>query len=96
MNADQDIFLVANLGSEVARLLRAKEERDAERMRGAYERACKIVEELKMCTDSGGQSESAILQAILGDLMRSNPTLSIRSETLNTYFLPFARKVLGV
>lgn len=95
MNEGKDIFLVANLGSEVSRLLRAKSEQDAERMRGAYERACDIVKELQASTNSGGQAESAILQTILDDLMRSNPVFSISAATLNGYFLPFAHKVLG-
>ena len=96
MNENRDIFLAANLGSEVTRLLVAKGEHNDERMRGAYKRACGIVEELKMSTDSGGQSESVILQTILDDLMRRNPLFSIRTETLQSYFLPFAHKVLGV
>lgn len=96
MNEDRDIFLAANLGSEVTRLLRAKEERDAERARGAYERACAIVEELKMNTNASGQSESAMLLTVLDDFMRHNPVLSVRAETLKAYFYPFARKVLGV
>ena len=48
MNEDRDIFLAANLGSEVTRLLVAKKERNTERMHGAYERACGIVEEIKI------------------------------------------------
>lgn len=96
MNEDRDIFLAANLGSEMARLWRAKNEQNAERMQGAYERACDIVKELRISTDSGGQAESAILQTILDDRMRSNPVFSISAESLNGYFLPFAHKILGV
>jgi hypothetical protein len=94
MSEDKDIFLAANLGSEVARLSRAREEHDKERMRGAYERACGILEELKSSTEGGGQLETAMLRTILDDLMQSKPAFSIRAEVLNAYFLPFARKVL--
>ncbi|MEK7208532.1 MAG: hypothetical protein AAB699_03250 [Patescibacteria group bacterium] len=96
MSEDRDIFLAAHLGSEVARLLAAKGEHNEERMRGAYERACGIIEELKMNTNPGGKSESAILRDILDDLMRSSPVLSIRPEAMTAYFLPFAHKVLGI
>lgn len=96
MSADRDIFLTANLGSEVTRLLKAKSEHDSERMRGAYARACGIVEELEAGTDAGGKSESAILRMVLDDLMRTTPHLSVRPETLKSYFLPFARRVLNV
>ena len=96
MTVDQDIFLAANLGSEVTRLLLARKECDAERIRGAYERACGIIKELTANTDKGGQVESAVLQTILDDLMQSHSVFSIRPETLNGYFLPFARKVMNV
>lgn len=96
MNNDRDIFLAANLGSEVTRLLVAKKEHNTERMRGAYERACVIVEEIKMCADSGGQSESAVLRTVLDDLVRHNSIFTIQAETLTAYFRPFALKTLGI
>ena len=96
MNEERDIFLAANLGSEIARLLAAKREHNSERMRGAYERACGIVDELRVNTDSAGQSESAMLREVLDDLMRTVPTLSIRPEALTAYFLPFAHKALCI
>lgn len=96
MSGHEDIFLVANLGSEVTRLLVAKRERDIERMRGAYERACGIVDELKVSTNIGGQSESAMLQTILDDLMKTNSAFSISTKSLQSYFLPFALKVLNI
>lgn len=96
MSEDHDIFLVANLGSEVARLFRAKKEHNSERVRGAYLRASEIVKELHANTSASGRKESSILQAVLDDIMQENPTISIRSEALNAYFLPFAHKVLGL
>ena len=96
MREHEDIFLAANLGSEVTRLLVAKRERDVERMHGAYERACGIVDELKVSTNVGGQFESAILQTILDDLMKTNSTFSISAKSLQSYFLPFALKVLTI
>jgi len=39
MNEDRDIFLMANLGSEVTRLLLAKRTQNTERMRASYARA---------------------------------------------------------
>ncbi len=94
MNQDRDIFLVANLGSEVTRLLLAKRGGSSERMRAAYARACDIVEELSVNTDAGGKSESAILRTVLDDLIRPQPLLSINPEALKNYFMPFANAVL--
>ena len=96
MSADRNIFLAANLGSEVTRLLHAKREQNAERIRGAYERACGIVEELTITTNEGGRQESVVLRTVLDDLVSPNPLLSINQETLKSYFLPFAHLVLGV
>ncbi|KKW11654.1 MAG: hypothetical protein UY50_C0009G0040 [Parcubacteria group bacterium GW2011_GWA2_49_9] len=96
MNESRDIFLVANLGSEVTRLLHARSEHNVERMRGAYERACGIVEELTITTNEGGRQESVVLRTVLDDLVSPNPLLSINQETLKSYFLPFAHLVLGV
>ncbi len=96
MSEDRDIFLAANLGSEVARLLAAKREHNEERMSGAYARACGIVAELKVSTNEGGKSESVLMQAVLDDLVRASPALSVRAESLSAYFYPFAHKVLGL
>ncbi len=96
MNEDHDIFLAANLGSEITRLLHAKAESSLDRMRGSYERACDIVKEIRANTGSGGQSELGVLQTVLDDLMQSRPVLSVRAETLQAYFLPFVHKVLRI
>ena len=94
MNEEKDIFLAANLGSEIARLLVAKREHDSERMRGAYARACAIIEELEAQTDAGGRREAAMLKAVLDDLVREKPLFTIQPKVLRAYFLPFALRAL--
>ncbi|MDO8594957.1 MAG: hypothetical protein Q7R93_05635 [bacterium] len=95
MNKDRDIFLVANLGSEVTRLLLAKQAQNTERAHAAYKRACSIVDELKITTDESGKQESLVLRNVLDDLVSPHPLLSIDQETLKSYFLPFAHLVLN-
>lgn len=94
MNADPEIFLMANLGSETSRLLHARQERNNERMRGAYARACRILKEIPQ-PSAAARAELALLAAVLDDLMQTTPAFRIRPESVRAYFLPFALRSLS-
>ena len=97
MKEDPVFFLMANLGSEVTRLFRAREEGNGERMRGAYTRACEIVHEIQaLPSDKGVLHELLIFQEVLDDAVCEKPYLRIRLESVKNYFLPFALRVMSV
>lgn len=93
---DTFYFLMANLGSEVARLFRARDEHNTERLLGAYERSCQILKEVQMLqSEKENVRELSLLQDVLDDAVRAHPQFSVRVESLREYFMPFALRVLN-
>lgn len=96
MSTDPVTFLMANLGSEVERLFHAIGEKNAERMHGAYKRACQILNEVQAFPGTRKvEGELTLLREVLDDSIREVPQLHIRLETVRKYFLPFALRVLS-
>ena len=90
-------FYIANLGSEVARLHFALEKGDAELAAGAERRAQEIFAKLaEMPMRESAKAEIKILQEVVEDLPRPEHRFAVSKQSLESYFLPFARKVLGV
>ena len=97
MSEDPVLFLMANLGSETTRLWRARDEGNGERMSGAYARACGIMKEINALPNAeNARRELAILQEVLDDVVREEPMLQVRSESVRRYFIPFARRLMNV
>lgn len=89
-------FYIANLGSEVARLEAALGVGDAERVEGALERARRIFKELfALPLRESERSEIEILHEVIEDLPKRE-RFSVDTASLESYFLPFAHKVLGI
>ena len=96
MTAEPSMFLMANLGSEVTRLLYARAEHNERRARGAHTRACAILTEIRALPDAEhAEGEFIILQEVLDDLIREVPNLRIQPESLRQYFTPFALRALA-
>lgn len=90
-------FLMANLGSEVTRLLQARGEKNVERMKGAHDRGCKILDSMTMLPDmESRKKELDIVREVMDDFMLEKPKLAVHQEFLKNYFLPFALKAMSV
>ena len=90
-------FYIANLGSEVARLNLALEREDAELAAGAQRRAREIFAKLaEMPMRESVKAEMRILKEVVEDLPRPKHRFAVSKQSLESYFLPFAHKVLGV
>ena len=90
-------FYIANLGSEVARLHSALEKGDSELAAGAQQRAREIFTKLaEMPMRESAKAEMRILKEVVEDLPRPEHRFAVSKQSLESYFLPFARKVLGV
>ena len=90
-------FFLANLGAEVKRLTDALQKGDRELGAGALRRAEGIFDALaKMQLRTTEREELKVLREVIEDLPRANPRFGENAESLESYFYPFARKVLGV
>lgn len=90
-----DIFLMANLGSEVSRLLSARERGDTAEMEHSLERAETIFAALETSGISkGGHVEVKILKEVIKDVCSKEPSLSVNPQALRDYFHPFTKQML--
>ncbi len=91
------IFLLANLGAEVKRLTDALHTGDRELVSGALTRSSNIFNSLnKMPLRPAERKEIGILREVIEDLSETRRRFSVTPESLESYFYPFVRKVLGV
>ena len=89
------LFLTANLGSEVVRLVTAFENGDQNLLLGAYERACRIIDELERFPEmKPREKEVSILRCVLEDMTRGQTDVTPRF--LKEYFTPFALRLMSV
>jgi hypothetical protein len=90
-------FLMANLGSEVARLLQARAEKNQERMKGASNRARLIFDEIMTLPDiKSRKKEIELVWEVIEDLQSETPRFSVSTDLLRNYFMPFALKAMSV
>lgn len=90
------LFLMANLGSEVSRMISAREKKDADALRGALKRSEQIIVELKVKPDMKKRLyEIEILESVItamGDLAEK---LFVSPRAIKSYFTPFALRVVS-
>lgn len=89
-------FLMANLGSEVSRLLSSLERKDVAMAQNSRARAETILHEIELKPEmKPRQPEIKILEEVIQDLFETPPHLSVSKQDLNNYFLPFATRALS-
>jgi hypothetical protein len=95
MSEINSTFLMANLGSEITRLLLAKEKKDSELIQKAYQRLTKIFGELYSRKDiASRRDELDILEKVVKSMMGEPSEIRVSPEYLKSYFVPFAIKAL--
>jgi len=87
-NFKRDCFYMANLGSEVQRVLSWKEKGDKEATKNAYKRAISIIGKIKSFNNKSANAEMDILQKSL------EKSVLDRSQ-MSSYFSPFALRVIN-
>lgn len=88
-NERTSLFLMANLGAEVSRLLSAREAKDEERTTTALARAGAILGELRELPDMKDRAEElAILEKTLTEQ-------TVTPRYLKSYFTPFALRLMN-
>ena len=95
MNTERSArFLMANLGSEVSRILNWKEKGDMEMAKKCLGRAESILEQIVSAPEMKGRNEEIILlRDVIKDLFRQESAYSINGHQLKEYFLPFAERI---
>lgn len=97
MNTEHNsLFLMANLGSEVSKIFSAQEKNNISMFNMASEKAQSIIQELKSLPDTKNNEEMNILSEVIKDIGSSSPKFIISRDHLESYFLPFAMKFMGV
>jgi len=90
------MFLMANLGSEVTRLLSALENGDKELSEGAKARSEKIIGEVELSLETeSSKKEVRLLADVIKDFYQPKRQYSVSPASLKQYFLPFALRVFN-
>lgn len=90
------LFLMANLGAEAKRIFSAKENKDDKSANEALSRAIDIISKLKDLPDMKKRSrEINLLAEAIKDAIEPNPKFKISSENIESYFLPFALRLMS-
>lgn len=96
MNERTSLFLMANLGAEVSRLISAKERGDVVLMQGALKRAEHILAEIKALPDMQPRiTEIEMLSSAIHSLAAPVAEFTITTKGIKSYFTPFALRTMA-
>lgn len=83
-------FLMANVGSEVTRMISARNSHDTDLLNGALERALAIIVQIKTKPEMKAREyEINTLELVLRDAGMPDPQFKISDKNLKEYFVPF-------
>ena len=90
------LFLMANLGSEVSKIISAKEKGDYEILKIAKEKAKSIIAKLKILPETKENMEINILNDVILDLCGNYQKYQISNQNIKSYFNPFIIRLMQV
>lgn len=88
-------FYVANLGSEVQRILSWKEKGDKEAMENSYKRAIAIIDTIEKFDNTSANKEMSIFKNTLNSVVSGNLEFNLDRDQASAYFNPFALRVIN-
>jgi cytolysin (calcineurin-like family phosphatase) len=95
-NQRTSLFLMANLGVEMSRLVKAKENKDSKLLSETILRVKNMLQKIKELPDMITRvKEVEILSYVADDIGKSRSTLKISSSNIDTYFKPFMLRLLA-
>lgn len=96
MNTERTVqFLMANLGSELIRFFSLRRQGRQEDALASAQRVRLIINQLLLHKDIGnGANEVLVLKMLIEDALSTTPQYSVNDQELNSYFRPFAERVL--
>ena len=90
------LFLMANLGSEVSKIITAKNRHDQVLLDAYLTQAEKIIKEIMTMPDmKSREAEIKTLSQVIEDISRPKPTLNISVKDITSYFIPFAVRLVN-
>lgn len=96
MNQRSELFLIANLGSEVAKIFSAKKSGNNFMLETALKKTESMMSELKNIPETKENKEIEMLADIVGDFKETNHKYNIPKEDFEAYFYPFAVRLMQV
>lgn len=90
------LFLMANLGSEVSKIISAKQKKDYTMLNFAVLKANSIITELKEIPETRDNAEIDILEKVINDLTSETPMYNVSILHLKSYFLPFSTRLMQI
>ena len=91
------LFLMANLGAEVSRIILLVEKHEDALAKEALSRAHKIIAEIKALPDMKRRlQEIDVLTKVIENILEPTPALHIPAEHIKSYFLPFSLRLMAV
>ena len=98
MNTNRNsLFLMANLGAEVSRIISFKEKNEDSLAKGALLRAKKIIMEIKSLPDMQSRLEELeMLSKVIESILEAEPTLNVPTKDIKSYFMPFSLRFLAI
>ena len=96
MNTERtSLFLMANLGAEVSRIISSKEKNEPALAEEALARANKIISQIKELPDMKTRlDEINMLSKVIENITDPKPTLSVSVKHIKSYFVPFSLRLL--
>ena len=97
MRERNSLFLMANLGSEVSKIISAKNRNDAILLDTYLTQAKKILKEIMAMPDmKSREAEIKILSDVIEDISSENPSMNISAVNIKSYFTPFVMRLMSV
>ena len=91
------VFLMANLGSEVSRILSAKDRNNNLQVRESLERALNILKEIMTISDMKTRIvEMNTLSDLINEMAKPKPIFHVSRKNISSYFIPFVLKAMNV
>jgi hypothetical protein len=96
MNTNRtSLFLMANLGAEVSRIISFKERREDALAKEALLKANNIIDKIKVMPEMKTRmQEIDALSNVIEDILKNKPTLNIATEHIKAYFVPFSLRLM--
>ena len=90
------LFLMANLGAEVSRIISFKERRENTLAKEALLKTNKIIAEIKALPDMKTRiKEIDALSNVIEDILQDKPTLNVSTQHIKSYFVPFSLRLMA-
>ncbi len=88
-------FLIANLGSELIRFFALQKKKDLKNAKLSADRALRIIDQIiEQESNVNGRQEISMFKKIIEDSLSNSLIYNISDRDLNSYFMPFASRVL--